>query len=179
MKTTGFSRTSKDLLIREIEKELTHRSTFFVIQQGSTPANSLDKLRAKLRTANSRYLVVKNRLAKKALDKVKLEKFSSALEGCCGFAFSSGDPAAPSKILTDFAKENEEFKIQSGFMNGEVLAPDKIKALASLPSREVLLARVVGGLQAPISRFVHVLSGTLRKVVTALDAIAKKKGTGS
>lgn len=179
MKTTGFSRVSKDLLIREIEKELTNRSTFFVIRQGSTPANSLDKLRAKLRTANSRYLVVKNRLAKKALDKVKLEKFSSALGGCCGFAFSSGDPALSSKILTDFAKENEGFKIQTGFMNGEILAPDKVKALASLPSREVLLARVVGGMQAPISRFVYVLLGTLRKVVTALDAIAKKKGTGS
>ena len=179
MKTTGFSRISKDLIIREIEKELATRSIFFVVQQGSTPANALDKLRAKLRTSNARYLVVKNSLAKKALEKTKLEKFSSALEGCCGLAFSSGDPVLSSKILTDFAKENEGFKIQTGFMNGEVLAPDKVKALASLPSREVLLARVVGGMQAPISRFVHVLSGALRKVVTALDAIAKKKGTGS
>ena len=179
MKTTGFSRVSKDLIIREIEKELAARSIFFVVQQGSTPANALDKLRAKLRTSNARYLVVKNSLAKKALEKTKLEKFSSHVEGCCGLAFSSGDPVLSSKILTDFAKANEGFKIQSGFINGEALGLDKIKALASLPSREVLLAWVVGGVQAPITRFVNVLSGTVRRVVTVLDAIAKKKQGGS
>jgi len=175
MKTTGFSRVSKDLIIREIEKEFTKRSIFFVVQQGSTPANALDKLRAKLRTSDSRYLVVKNSLAKKALEKAKLEKFSSHVGGCCGFAFSSGDPVISSKILTDFAKTNEGFKIQTGFVNGETLGPDRIKTLAGLPSREVLLARVLGGMQTPISKFVNVLSGTVKRVVTVLDAIAKKK----
>ena len=179
MKTTGFSRISKDLIIREIEKELATRSIFFVVQQGSTPANALDKLRAKLRTSNARYLVVKNSLAKKALEKTKLEKFSSALEGCCGLAFSSGDPVLSSKILTDFAKTNEGFKIQTGFINGEALGLDRIKALAGLPSREVLLAWVVGGVQAPITRFVNVLSGTVKRVVTVVDSIAKKKQGGS
>ena len=62
-------------------------------------------------------------------------------------------------------------------MNGQVMGMDQIKTLASLPSREVLLARVLGGMQTPVSRFVGVLAGTLRKMVTVLDAIAKKKGS--
>ena len=177
MKVTGFSRVSKNLIIGEIEKELKKRDIFFVVQHGRTPANLLDKLRAKLRTADSRYLVVKNTLAKKALEKTKLDSFSESIVGACGFAFSGGDPVLSSKILVDFAKENEGFKIQTGIVNGEVLGPDKIKTLAGLPSRKVLLARIAGGMQAPISRFVNVLSGVLRKVVTVLDAIAKKKGS--
>ena len=143
MKETGFSRVSKNLIIQEITRELGQRQTFFVIQHGSTPANSLDGLRTKLRAGRARYLVIKNSLAKKALDKAKLEKLSDSLAGSCGFAFSSGDPVLSSKILVDFAKQNEGFKIQTGYMNGKILGLDEIKALANLPSREVLLSQVV------------------------------------
>jgi large subunit ribosomal protein L10 len=99
------------------------------------------------------------------------------MEGACGIAFSGGDPVLSSKILVDFSKENEGFKIQTGFMNGAMMGVDQIKVLASLPSREVLIAKVVGTIQAPLARFVGVLSGTVKRVVTVLDAIAKKKGT--
>ena len=82
-------------------------------------------------------------------------------------------------LVIDFGKENEAFKIQCGYLDGRVLTQADVKALASLPSKEVLLARVVGGIQTPISRFVSVLSGTVRQVVNVLDAIAKKKGTSA
>jgi large subunit ribosomal protein L10 len=177
MKTTGLSRVSKDLIIKEIEKELKSRPTFFVTQHGTVSATTLDKLRAKLRLSNSRYLAVKGSLGRKALQNSDLKEVSEKLEGACGITFTSGDIVLSSKALVDFAKENEGFKIQTGYMNGQVVSADQIKTLASLPSKEVLLARVVGGMQAPISRFVGVLSGTVRKVVTVLDAIAKKKGS--
>lgn len=178
MKITGFSRVSKNLIIEEITGEFKERPMFFIAQHAGLPASSLDKLRAKLRTANGRYVAVKNSLGKKALEKVNLTQFSEKFGGSCGIAFSSGDPVLSSKILVEFAKENENFKIQTGFMNGQVMGADQIKTLASLPSREVLLARVLGGMQAPVSRFVGVLAGTLRKMVTVLDAIAKKKSNG-
>ena len=176
MKTTGLSRVSKDLIIAEIEKELRSRPTFFVAQHGMVSAPLLDQLRAKLRSAGSRYFVVKNRLAKKALEKAKLEGLTESFAGSCGIAFSGGDPVQPSKILVEFQKANEVFKIQKGFVNGVVIGIDQIRVLASLPSREVLLAKMVGGIQAPISKFVNVLAGTVRKVVTVIDAVAKKKG---
>ena len=175
MRETGFSRVSKNLIITEIEKELKSRPIIFVARHHAVPAASLDQLRSKLRGSQSRYLVVKNSLARIALDRSKLKGFDDALATECGFVFTSGDPVFSSKILTGFAKENEGFKIQKGFINGEWVSLEQIKILASLPPREVLIARVVGGIQAPLSRFVCVLSGTLRKMVTVLDAIAKKK----
>ena len=177
MKETGLSRVSKNLIIAQIEKELNERPAFFITQYAGVSAASLDKLRTKLRDANSRYLVVKNSLGRKALGKGKFLPLTDNMTGACGIAFSSGDPVMSSKILVDFSKANEGFKVQSGFIDGAVIGTAEVKTLASLPSREVLIARVVGGVQAPISRFVGVLSGTVRKIVTVLDAIAKKSAT--
>ena len=177
MKATGFSRVSKEKLIGEIEKELKARTTFFVAQHGTISATALDRLRAKLRQSDTRYLVVKNSLGKKAFDRSNLKALGENLKGSCGIAFTSGDIVASSKTLVDFAKENEMFKIQTACLNGELVGADKVKVLASLPSKEVLIAKVLGGMQAPISNFVGVLSGTIRKIVTVLDAVAKKKGS--
>lgn len=175
MKVTGLSRVSKDIIIGELERELKARPTFFVVQHGTLSATSIDKLRAKLRPSKTRYFAIKNSLGKKALERAKLAQFSDHLQGSCGIAFTDGDVVASSKTLVEFAKENEIFKIQSAYLNGEMVGVEQVKTLASLPSREVLIAKVVGGVQAPISRFVGVLSGTVRQIVTVLDAIAKKK----
>ena len=177
MKETCFSRVSKNLIITQIEKELDQKPTFFITQYSGVNAGSLDKLRVKLRGANSRYLVVKNSLGRKALGKGKFSSLVGSMTGACGIAFSSGDPVLSSKILVDFSKENEGFRVQSGFIDGAVIGADQVKVLANLPSREVLIARVIGGIQAPISRFAGVLLGTVRRIVTVLDAIAKKKNS--
>lgn len=179
MKVTGYSRVSKDLIIARIEKEVKGSPIFFITQYGKISASSLDKLRAKLRLANTSYLVVKNRLGKKSFEKMNLLAFSDKFVGACGIAFAKEDPVSSSKVLVDFAKENESFKVAAGMVNGQILSVEDIKSLASLPSRQVLLGKVVGGIQAPISRFVRVLSGTVSRVVTVLDAIAKKKGGAS
>ena len=178
MKTTGFSRVSKESIIAEIEKELKKRATFFVTRHDSVPATKIDKLRALLRASQSRYFVVKNTLGQKAFERAKIKDISQHIQGACGIAFSGGDPVLSSKTLMEFAKQNETFKVQAGYLNGQFVGAEQIKVLAMLPSREVMLARVVGGIQAPIAGFVNVLAGTLRKVVTALDAIAKKKSNG-
>ena len=175
MKVTGFSRVSKDLIIKELEKELKSRPTFFVTRHDTVSATSLDKLRAKLRGGKARYFAVKNTLGQKALERADLKEMAGHVVGKCGITLTSGDPVFSSKVLMDFAKENESFKVQAGYLNGQIMGADQIKVLANLPSREVLLSRVVGQIQAPISGFVNVLSGTLRKFVTVVDAIAKKK----
>ena len=177
MKETGFSRVSKNLIIGQIENELNARPVFFITQHTSVSAASLDKLRVKLRGASSRYFVVKNSLGRRALQNEKFAKLSEQMTGACGIAFSSGDPVISSKILMDFAKENQGFKVQSGFIDGSIIGSEQIKVLANLPSRDILIAKVVSGINAPISKFVNVLAGTVRKVVTVLDAIAKKKGS--
>lgn len=180
MKTTGLSRVSKDLIIKQIEKDLKASEIFFVTQHAGVSGTSMDKLRSKLRQSKAKYSVVKNRLGQKALGKnAKLKPIADQFTGACGITFTAGDPVGPCKVLVDFAKENEAFKIQTGYLNGQIIGADQIKSLASLPSREVLLSRVVGQIQAPISGFAQVLAGTLRKVVTVLDAVAKQKGSNS
>ncbi|MCG3176447.1 MAG: 50S ribosomal protein L10 [Candidatus Omnitrophica bacterium] len=177
MKTTGLSRVAKDLIIKQIKKEIDSHESFIVVQHGGKlPASTADKLRDKLRKSGSSYMVFKNTLGQKAFEKHGLPEVAAQLTGACSVVFNGADPVAPSKVLTEFAKDNEAIKIQGGFLNGKVIGADQIKVLAALPSREVLLARVVGGIQTPVSKFVGVLSGTLRQAVTVLDAIAKKKG---
>ena len=178
MKTTGFSRVSKDLIIKEIEKELKSKDIFFVTRHDTVPAASIDKLRAKLRPSKTRYLAVKNTLGQKAFDRANMKEISEHVHGACGIAFSSGDPAATSRALMEFAKDNQNFKVQVGYLKGQIMSADQVKVLASLPSREVMLAKVVGQMQAPISQFVGVLASTVRQVVNVLDAIAKKKTQG-
>ena len=176
MKAAGFSRVSKEKIISEIEKELKVRPTFFVTQHAAVSATALDGLRASLRKAGTRYLAIKGSLGRKAFERAKKKEFIEALDGACGVAFSGGDPVAPSKVLVDFAKNNEAFKIRSGFLNGRLVGAEQIRSLASLPSREVLLSKIVGGIQSPITKIVQVLAGTPRKLVGVLDAIAKKRG---
>ena len=178
MKETGFSRVSKSLMLRQIEKEVESSPLFFITQHNRIPAATLDSLRRKLQGAQSRYLVVKNTLGKRALKNKDLGNFGDSITGPCGIVVGGGDPVALSKILMDFAKANEGFKVQIGRMEGQAVGAEQVKALANLPPKEVLIAKVVGGIQAPISRFVGVLSGTLRQMVTILDAIAKKKSQG-
>lgn len=176
MKETGLSRVSKNLVIAEIEKEIKKRSGFFVTKHSRVAAIAMDKLRVKLRKVDSRYLAVKGSLARKALKNTGLETLTDKFAGASGIAFTGADPVASSKVLVEFSKQNENFKLEAGFVNGQVISLEQIKVLANLPSREVLISRVLGAMQAPVSRFVGVLAGTLRKMVTVLDAVAKKKG---
>ena len=79
------------------------------------------------------------------------------------------------KIVCEFAKENKELKVKVGVLDGKVIGADEIKALASLPPKEVLIAKMLGSMNAPISGFVNVLQGTIRNVVYALEAVRKQK----
>lgn len=133
------------------------------------------KLRAKFREANVDYKVVKNTFMRFASNEIGFEAFDPFLNGPTSLAVSYDDPVAPAKILAEFAKENEKIEIKAGFVDGKVIDTAAIKELASLPSREVLVAKALGGLNAPISGFAGVLSGTLRSLVCVLNAVCEKQ----
>jgi large subunit ribosomal protein L10 len=96
-------------------------------------------------------------------------------EGPTAIAYSSADPVAAAKIFMDFAKENDKLVVKGGILSGQMLDVNAIKALGEIPPREVLLSRVVGGFQSPISGLVGALQGTLRKFVYTVDAIREQK----
>jgi Ribosomal protein L10 len=132
------------------------------------------ELRNALRKAGVDYKVVKNTLTSLAMKESGLE-MDQFLAGPTAMAISSTDAVAPAKVLSEFSKKFEKLELKVGVVEGKLIDLEGIKALAELPSREVLIAKVLGGFNAPISGFVNVLNGNMRGLVVALNAIAEQK----
>lgn len=115
------------------------------------------QLRNKLREAGVEYKVVKNTLTRFAANEVGYQELDSSLHGPTALAISSTDPVAPAKVLSDFAKDVEAIEIKAGFLDGKVISLDEIKTLANTPSRDVLIAKIMGSLNSPISKLVRTL----------------------
>jgi large subunit ribosomal protein L10 len=132
-------------------------------------------LRKELREAGIDYTVVKNTLLRRAVAMASLNELSSVLEGTTALAVSREDCVLAAKILCKFAENNDFYKIKMGFVEGKVVSTNEVQNLAKLPSKEILVAQVLCGLNSPIIGLVSVLSGTMRGLVVALSAVAKKK----
>lgn len=139
----------------------------------------LSDLRKQLKAVGSEYKVVKNRLARLAVQGSPLGGLGPHLTGPTGLALSRQNPVTLAKALQGFARTAPLFQIKLGYAVGQLLQPADLKALADLPSREVLLGQVVGGLQAPIAALVRTLEGMLRALVGALDQITARKAAAS
>lgn len=137
------------------------------------------KLRKELREAGSDYMVVKNTLLRLALKDAGIDGLDHVLEGTTALAISKDDYVSSAKILAKFAETSKTFELKAGFVDGGVIDADGVKELASLPSKEVLVAKALGGLNAPITGFVTVLNGTIKGLVVALNAIAEKQAANA
>ena len=161
-------------MVKELEAVL-HQSCLFVTQFSKLPVKEVESLRRELKPLESRYLVAKNTLSRLALKQLKLDKLSEWVDGETGFVVGKKDPITLSKILVKFVKDHETLKLRGGILEGALVTEAEIRSLAALPSREVLLGKTVFMIQSPVSRLGAVLSGTLRKLVIALDQLSKKK----
>ena len=132
------------------------------------------KLRAEMRAAEIDYAVIKNNLIHLAAHKSDLAELDPFLKGTTALAMSS-DTVAAAKILSKYADTSKTFEIKAGFVEGKVISAAEVNALAKLPAKEVLIAQVLGGLNAPISGFANVLNANIRGLVVALNAIAEQK----
>jgi large subunit ribosomal protein L10 len=137
------------------------------------------ELRKQLREANVTHTVVKNTLGRIAAREVQMEGLAKLLDGPTVISISKTDSIAPAKVLSAFAKTHEKLVILGGVIDGKDATAKDISEIASLPSREELLAKMLGSLQSPISGFVRVLNGPLQGFVRALGAIAEKKGSAA
>ena len=131
------------------------------------------ELRNKLREANVKYFVIKNKILKRAVDEIGLEGLDEVLHGPTALAVSADDAVAPAKVLADFAKTNEKLEIKGGFMDGTVMSLDEIKKLAATPNFETLIATMMGSLQSPISGLARLLATIVDGGVEIADLIAK------
>lgn len=171
----SVKRKEKEAIVEMLRNKLRDAQVVILTDYRGLNVAAMNKLRKKMREANSEFKVVKNTLAKRAAGELGLEGLDPYLEGPTALATSATDPVAPAKVLKEIAKEHKELEIKAGVLEGKVVDVAAIKALADLPPRETLLAQVVGGMQAPLYGFAGVLQGLLRNFVYALEAIRKQK----
>lgn len=133
------------------------------------------KLRSELREAGSEYTVIKNTTLRRVNENLGYTQLNEVLEGMTSVALSPTDPVAAAKILVKYAEKIPTFTIKAGFVDGSIIDVAGVEALSKLPSRETLIATLLGGLNAPISGLVNVLGANIRGLAVALQAIADKK----
>jgi large subunit ribosomal protein L10 len=175
-----FGKICKEYMVSAIVKHFKDYPDFFITAFSQISAADMEKLRKSFKSPSAVYMVVKNSMVKRALKESEkketlLEEMRPYISGSCGIAFSKDDPAIIARLLLNFNKEHETFKIQGGFIDGEKISSDTIKLLAALPPRDVILSMLVLGVKAPISGFVGVLNNLLRNLIGVIDAINKKK----
>ena len=133
------------------------------------------ELRNQLREVAVELQVVKNTLAKRALEDTPLVPLGEYFSGPTAVALTANDVMAMAKVLTEYAKKEPKFDIRVGFIEGQVLSSQQITAVADLPPREVLLGRMLASVQSPLSGLVGVLQGMLRQLLYVLTAVKEAK----
>lgn len=150
------------------------QSVVFVDYRGLT-VSEVTELRNKMREANVVYKVLKNTYIKRAADDLGIGGVAEYLEGPTAVAFGVEDAVAPAKILADFIKATKKTELKGGILEGKVCDVNTIKALSEIPSREELLAKMLGSLNAPITNFVRVLDALAKKRAEEGDAPAAQE----
>ena len=165
----------KKRLVSELSEKLKASCAGVLVSYKGITVAEDTKLRKELREAGVEYFVVKNTMLSRAAAEAGINGLDPVLEGTTALAVSGDDYVSAAKILSKFAETSKTFEVKAGFIDGGVVGVDEVKNLAKLPSKEVLVAKALGGLNAPISGFVGVLSATMRGLVVALNAIAEKQ----
>ena len=167
----------KQAIVADLKQKLSSAKGAVLTSSRGLSVAQDTKLRRKLREAGVEYRVVKNTMTRIAANEVGLEGLSQYLEGPTALALSYTDPVVTAKIIADFVKETkgQVLEIKAGVVEGKVIDVSGVKALASLPPREVLIAQVLAGMQTPIVGIVNVLQGTIRNFVYALNAVREQK----
>jgi large subunit ribosomal protein L10 len=159
--------------IAELRSRLDGVKTVVLTEYRGLTVQQLSDLRRQLRAVSAEYKVVKNRLARLAIKSSRLEELGPHLTGPTGVVFSKQDPVAVAKALHTFARTNQALAIKAGYVEGQMLPPAELKALADLPSREQLRARLVGAIQSVLSQLVGVLTAPQRELVYVLHQRGK------
>ncbi|MEM5787555.1 MAG: 50S ribosomal protein L10 [Syntrophobacteraceae bacterium] len=170
-----MERSKKEQVVAELREKLSRASAAILTDYKGLTVAEITNLRDSLATEKVEYQVVKNTLVRLAGRDTQVSVLEPLLKGTCAIAIAYGDPAVPAKIIKKFGKTNEKLKVKAGSLGGRLLNPDQISALAELPPREELLAKVLGTLNAVPTGLVTVLSGVPRAFVGVLDAIRRQR----
>ncbi len=168
-------RERKVELSRRLAEQLQDAVAVIVLGYSGLTVHQMEDIRNTVKESGATFNVIKNSVVAKAVEGSKWETLKEHLTGANAFALSFDDPAVLAKILVAKAKEHEKLTIKLGCLDGRIISGKQIEALSKLPSKEVLLAQLLGTMKAPVSGFVNVLAANLRQLLYVLKAIEEKK----
>lgn len=149
---------NKKVVVEEIKSKFEKAQSVVVVDYRGLKVEEVNELRKNFRDAGVEYKIYKNKLVRLAIKDTKFEGLDVDLAGPSAFAFGYADPVTPAKIINDFAKTHKNLEFKSGIVEGKYFATDEIKEVAEIPSREVLIAKLLGSIKSPVSSFVSLLS---------------------
>ena len=172
-------RIEKNYITEELANKYADSKLLIAAAYQGLSAEEMNELRSKVAAANGMINVVKNRLLKRVVPEEADSAFKELLTGANAIANTAEDVVALAKAIAEFAKENEKLEVKGGLLDySKAITPEDIKNLASLPPREILLAKLLGALQGPITNLAGIFNAMLGNTVRVLDQIAKVKESG-
>ena len=176
----ALTRATKSKKVKTLAKELETSTTAIIGTFAKMTVAQDFELRKTIRAAGGKYHVLKNKLAAKAGEGTKVEEALKGLKGVNAAAFTSGDPVELAKAFSKWATDNADFTFKLGIVDGKLIKPEEVKALASMPPKEEIYAKLLFLINAPAQRLVTVLNATGRDLAVVIDqAVQKEKFTGS
>ncbi len=170
-----FSRQQKEDLLNRYHEGMAEAPHIFLMDYKGVTVTEDTLFRRRVREAGGTYEVVKNRLVLRAIEGKALQELNDKFRGPTAVAYSDDDPVGLAKAITAFVKEVPAVEIKGGLVEGQIIAPEDVQKIASLPSREELLSKLVFLLQSPVSGIVKVLGALPRQFVIALDQVRQQK----
>lgn len=167
----------KQVIVEEIYQKLDQAMLVVFADYRGLNVDEMTELRNKLRAPGVEVKVLKNTMLRFALEKAGYTDTIPEITGPNAVVFSNEDPVGPAKTLFEFAKTHKNLLVKTGILEGQAISSEKIKNLAELPSREVLVATVLGTMQAPITSFVRVLNANITGLAIALEQIREQKAS--
>ena len=161
--------------VEDLKQRLAGVKTVLLTEYRGLTVQQISELRKQLRAVSAEYKVVKNRLAKVAISASELDVLAPQLTGPVALVVSKDDPVAVAKAVSIFARTNQAFTIKGGYVDGQLMPPDALKALAELPSKEALRAHLVGAISGPLTQLVGLLQAPQRE----LAYILAERGKGA
>ncbi|MCW8809572.1 MAG: 50S ribosomal protein L10 [Ignavibacteriaceae bacterium] len=171
-----MNRNEKSEIISEIKELLESSTAIYLTDYRGINVEDVSELRNQFRNEGVRYKVFKNTLVKRALDEAgKYEKIADHLTGMTGFAFASTNPLAPAKIINKYFSDKEKLSLKACYVEGEYFDGTQLKTLATLPSKNELIAGILGSINSPISGIAGAINAVFRDLVSVVDQISQRQ----
>src|SRR5512140_3203278 len=175
--TMSLNLEQKQAVVAEVAKQVAGAQAIIMVENRGMAVADMTKLRAKARASGVYFRVVKNTLVRRAVADTPFAPLADKMVGPLAYGIGTA-PVSVAKVLNDFAKGNDKFVIAGGAMPGQVMSAKDVAALASLPSREELIAKLLGTMQAPIVKFVRTMNEVPGKFVRTLAAVHEQRAAG-